>query len=609
MLGLAPRKLHPKVPRFHGEGGKYRLTAAGGLAALSLDALTSVVYGPEAIVLALVAAGVSATSATLPIALVIAGLLGVLVISYRQVIAVHPNGGGSYAVAKEDLGRRTSLLAAASLVVDYILTVAVSLAAGAASLASAFPALGDHLLAVCLTGLAVLTAVNLRGIADSARVLMAPMALFAAGVLAVVVVGLFRSHPVAVVGTAQTFHISEAFGVLLLLKAFSAGCTALTGIEAIANAVPMFREPRVRRAQHTEVLLGVLLATMVLGLVLLIRRHHVVPREGVTIVAQLAAGAFGTGWVYYAFTLITTLALALAANTSFGSLPVLMSLLAKDNRLPHLFSLRAERPVHRFGVVALALVACVLLVAVDAQLHRLLPLFAIGVFVGFTISQIGLVRYWKTRRPDGWVPRVAVSAFGAALTAVAGVVLLTTKFVSGAWFVALVVPLCMLLFSRIEHYYTSVTNALNRRRTLRPPVPVPTTVIVPLGEVDEIAERALTAACSLASDVVVVTAQDEQQKAEAMREKWARWNPGVRLDVISSPEHTLVRPLMAYVERAVGDGKHVAVLIPQVEPQHRRYRVLENQRGLLLAGLLSTRGQVIVCLLPVRVGPADLVSE
>lgn len=341
--GLARRELRPRVPLRHGEGDKYRLTSIEGLAALSLDALSSVAYGPEAIVLVLVAAGTGALTATLPVTLVIAALLAVLVVSYGQVIAVHPDGGGAYAVAKKDLGPTTSLLAAASLVVDYVLTVTVSLAAGAASLASAFPSLGSHLLAICLIGLALLTAVNLRGVAESARVLMLPTALFVVSILGIVVLGLLRGHPVAVVGTAHPVHATEALGILLLLKAFSSGCSALTGVEAIANGVPSFRDPRVKRAQRTELMLGALLGVMLLGMALLIQRDRVAPRGGVTVLAQLTAGAYGTGWPYYATNLVVTLALALAANTSFGGLPVLMSLLARDHRLPHFFGLRAER--------------------------------------------------------------------------------------------------------------------------------------------------------------------------------------------------------------------------------------------------------------------------
>ncbi|MCX5092057.1 APC family permease [Streptomyces sp. NBC_00365] len=598
--GLARRELRPRVPLRHGEGDKYHLTSIEGLAALSLDALSSVAYGPEAIVLVLIAAGTSALSATLPVTLVIAGLLAVLVVSYGQVIAVHPDGGGAYAVGKKDLGPTVSLLAAASLVVDYVLTVTVSLAAGAASLASAFPVLGSHLLAVCLIGLALLTAVNLRGVAESARALMLPTALFIVSILGIVVLGLVRGHPVAVVGTFQSVHATEALSVFLLLKAFSSGCSALTGVEAIANGVPSFREPRVKRAQRTELMLGALLGLMLIGMALLIRRDHVAPRGGVTVLAQLTAGAYGTGWPYYATNLIVTLALAFAANTSFGGLPVLMSLLAKDHRLPHLFGLRTERPVYRWGVMTLALLAAVLLIAVNADTHRMIPLFAIGVFTGFTISQIGLVRHWAGQRPHGWLRRAVLNGVGAVLTAVAGVVLLATKFLEGAWVVVVAIPLLMLLFARVQRYYTVVGRELGLGE-VPPPVRVgDSLVIVPVGEVSRLTQYALSAARALGQEVVAVAVHADPAKVRALRESWDRWNPGVRLDVVDSPQRSLVEPIVDYVRRAAEEGRQIAVLIPEVEPLHRRYQILQNQRGLLLAAALRARTDVVVCVVPYR---------
>ncbi|MEU1161629.1 APC family permease [Streptomyces sp. NPDC005921] len=599
--GLARRELRPRVPLRPGEGEKHHLTSLEGLAALSLDALSSVAYGPEAIVLALVVAGTGALSAALPITLAITFLLAALVVSYGQVIAVHPDGGGAYAVAKADLGATASLLAAASLVVDYVLTVAVSLAAGADALASAFPAFAHDKLIVCLIGLALLTAVNLRGVSESARVLMLPTVLFVVAILGVVLLGLLRPHPVAVVGTAQPVHATEALTALVVLKAFSSGCSALTGVEAIANAVPTFRTPRVERAQRTELMLGALLGTMLVGLAVLIHRDQVAPRGGVTVLAQLTAGAYGTGWPYYATNLLVTLVLGLAANTSFGGLPVLMSLLARDHRLPHLFGLRAERPVYRYGVVALALLAALLLLATDADTHRLLPLFAIGVFIGFTLSQAGLVRHWATGRPAGWKRRALINGTGALLTTLAGVILLFTKFLEGAWVVVIAVPLMMLLFARIQRYYTEVGKELGLGRIPEPP-PRRTTslVIVPIGEVSKLARHALGAALALGDEVVAVAVHDDPGACRALEEAWQRWNPGVRLDVIDSPHRSLVQPVVDYVRRAAADGRQVAVLIPEVEPRHRRYEILQNQRGLLLATVLRARTDVVVCMLPYR---------
>jgi amino acid transporter len=599
--GLAHRQLRPRVPLRPGEGEKHHLTSLEGLAALSLDALSSVAYGPEAIVLALVVAGTGALTATLPITLAIVFLLVVLVISYAQVIAVHPDGGGAYAVAKKDLGPTTSLLAAASLVVDYVLTVAVSLTAGADALASAFPALAGDKLWVCLAGLAVLAAVNLRGITDSARVLMLPTALFIAAILGVIVLGLLRTHPVAVVGTAESFPAQESLGLLLILKAFSSGCSALTGVEAIANAVPTFRTPRVRRAQSTELMLGALLGTMLIGIAVLIRRNHVAPRGDVTVLAQLTAGAYGDGWAYYATNILVTVVLGLAANTSFGGLPVLMGLLARDHRLPHLFGLRAERPVYRYGVLALALLAALLLLATGADTHRLIPLFAIGVFIGFTLSQLGLVRHWATERPAGWRHRALINGTGAVLTTLAGIILLTTKFLEGAWVVVVAVPLMMLLFARIERYYATVGRELGLGRVPEPPDRrTGSLVIVPLGEVSKLAQHAITAALALGDEVVAVAVHADPEKSRALEEAWDRWNPGVRLDVIDSPHRSLVQPIVDYVLRVAADGRQVAVLIPEVEPLHRRYEILQNQRGLLLATVLRARTDVVVCMLPYR---------
>jgi amino acid transporter len=599
-FGTVSKKATPRVPQRHGEGNKDHLTSFGGLAALSLDALSSVAYGPQAIVLVLVAAGTSALRLTLPITLAIAGLLAVLVVSYCQVIAVHPDGGGAYAVAKKDLGATVSLLAAASLVVDYVLTVAVSLAAGAASLASAFPSLSHHLLTMCLLGLILITAVNLWGIAESARVLTLPMVAFLSAIFGVIIVGLTRSHPAAVVGSAQPVHISEALGAIVILKAFAAGCSALTGIEAIANGVPAFREPRARRAQRTELMLGALLGAMLIGLSVLIRREDVAPRGGVTVLAQLTAGSFGTGWAYYAANIAVTLVLALAANTSFGGLPVLMSLLSDDNRLPHLLGLRAERPVHRYGVIALAVLAAVLLVAVDASTDRLIPLYAIGVFIGFTISQTGLVRHWYRHRSPRWMLRAALNGSGAVLTATAAAVFIATKFTSGAWVVVLTVPALMLLFSRIQNYYQAVGLELELGAHPHRPLPAKRLVIVPVGSISKLTQHALHAALSLGDDVIAVSVHPEAEQGAAFRAEWDHWNPGVRLDTLSSPHRSLVHPIVDYVRQAQQGNRQVAVLIPEIQPRRWRYRILQNQRGLLLATVLRASTDAVICTIPYK---------
>ena len=602
-MNEVPRIADPRVRRERAED-RHKLTAMGGLAALSLDALSSVAYGPEAIVIALVGAGAAAVSYVLPIAAAITALLIVLVISYQQVIAVHPDGGGAYAVAKKDLGRWASLLAAASLVVDYVLTVAVSLAAGAASLASVFPALSSHLLALCLAGLAILTVLNMVGIAESAKALMLPTVVFVVCIFGTIVLGLTHPHPIAVIGAPVPIQPVEAFGVLIVLKAFAAGCSALTGVEAIANSVPAFRAPAIKRAQHTELGLGILLGLMLIGLALLIRLHHVVPRANVTVLAQLSAGAFGTGWPFYLTNLSVTLVLGFAANTSFGGLPVLLSLLSKDNRMPHLFGLRAERPVFRYGVGALALCAAVLLVVTDANTNRLLPLFAIGVFVGFTISQAGLMHHWCGARDRGWVPRALLNGTGAVLTAAAAVIFMASKFTEGAWLLLIILPLLIMLFDHIERYYRAVAEVLGLGRLPDRPAShrADVMVIVPVTDVSRLAEVALSTALGMGGQVVPVTVDLEHEATRSLCAWWREWDPGVELRVLPSPHRSLVAPIVGFVNKNLRAGHHVTVLLPEVEPRKRRYQLLHNQRGLVLATALRARTDAVVATLPFRLG-------
>ncbi len=595
-----PRRHRRRAGKHADEG--HELGTLTGLAALSLDALSSVAYGPEAMILVLIAAGTGALRWTLPLILVITGMLALLVISYTQVIKAHPDGGGAYAVAKRNLGRFPAQLAAASLVIDYVLTVAVSLAAGAASLASVFPGLAHHLLLVALIALALLTAVNMFGIAESARFLMLPTVIFIVSVLAMIVVGLLRSHPVALIGKYHPYPTTTtvALGIVLILKAFAAGCSAVTGVEAIANGVPAFRQPRIRTAQRTEISLGVLLGVMLVGIAIQIHVHHVVPRDGVTILSQLTAGAFGTGWPFYVSNLAVCAVLGLAANTSFGGLPVLMSLLAKDHRLPHVFYLRAERPVYRTGIVALAFLALLLLVAVNAETERLIPLFTIGVFVGFTISQVGLVRHWLAERSPRWRARVAVNGAGAVMTAIAVVVFLSTKFLAGAWVVTIAVPVLMFMFSRTESYYKEVARELKLGKTPPPPRKRDSVVLVPTSTVNLLTQRALSAALSLSETVVAVAVAGNEAECQRVKRAWDEWKTGVPIEVLLDPHRSLVRTVLRYIESIQNEDAVIVVLIPEIIPNKRRHEILHNQRGRLLEAVLKARTDVIVATLPFR---------
>ncbi|MCD9141857.1 APC family permease [Streptomyces albireticuli] len=605
----------PDTGAGHSADDRHRLTATQGLAALSLDAMASVAYGPEAIVLVLAAAGAHGLGFTLPVTLAIAALLAVLVASYRQVIAAFPDGGGSYAVAKKHLGRRTSLFTAASLVLDYVLNVAVSVTAGVAALTSAVPSLYDDRLWICLGVLALVTAVNLRGIVDSAKAFIVPTAVFVGSILTVIVVGLFRDAPAsteAAAGHASALSDNATtVGALLLLKAFSAGCSALTGVEAVANAVPSFRAPATRRAQRTEVALGALLGVMLIGLSVLIGRFHLQPVEGVTVLAQLADASLGHNWAFYLVQFATVVLLALAANTSFGGLPVLMGLLARDNYLPHVFGLKAERQVHRHGVLALAAVSALLLVLSGGDVNTLVPLFAIGVFVGFTICQVGMVRHWLRERSAGWRGRALLNGFGAVLTGVSAVVVTATKFTEGAWLIVLALPLLVAVFEAVHRAYGRIGERLGLGRVPEAPRRCRSVVVVPVSSLSRLTSKALTAAVSLGDEVVAVTvAQPDaegRRAAESLRRDWELWDPGVTLVELPAATRALGRPIVAYV-RELADrhpDDRVTVLIPEVEPARLWQRMLQNQRGAVVAHAVRRDTDAVICRLRFRVEAHD----
>jgi amino acid transporter len=585
---------------------QHRLTAVQGLAALSLDALSSVAYGPEAILVVLVAAGATAMHYALPITGAIVVLLAVLVVSYRQVIEAFPNGGGAYAVSKAHLGTQASLVAAASLIVDYVLNAAVGVSAGIEALYSAFPELYGARVWLCLGVLALITGLNLWGVAESAKVFTVPTLLFILSMAAVIVGGLIRSNP-AVTLNHQFGSSTEAVGILLLLKAFASGCSALTGVEAIANAVPEFRTPRARRAQHTEVGLGVLLGTMLVGLGILIRKFHVVPHSNVTVLAQLTEASLGHNIVFYAIGLITTVLLALAANTSFGGLPVLASLLAKDNFLPHMFGLRADRQVHRTGVIVLAVLAAALLVASVGSTQALIPLFAVGVFVGFTLSQLGMVRHWRAQRTRGWKMRATINGFGALLTALTTIIELVSKFTEGAWLIVIVIPGLVLLFNRVHLTYGRIGALLGIGQTPRPPAKEKSRVVVPVAGISRLTTEGISTALSLSDDVVAVTVvfadPDEEAADVSFRQHWEDWHPNVPLVALHSVHRSIAKPIVKYLCQLEDEDKYhrLVVLIPEVQPKKFWYYLLFNQRGVILdRAIRRGTGNVVLCRLRYR---------
>ena len=601
------------------ESSKEEIGSVEGLSALSLDALTSVAYGPEAILIVMAGAGVAALRVMLPITVAIVALLAILIVSYRQVIDAYPGGGGAYAVTKDNFPRGVSLFAGAALIVDYTLTVAVSIAAGVAALTSAFPSLRPVTVPLCLGILALITILNLRGVAEGARAFLLPTVLFIVGLLAVLAVGLV--HPLAahvpqpgrpIVATTGL----ETLAVFLVLRAFASGCSALTGVEAIANGVPLFKKPRVARAKRTELLLGVFLGAMLLGIAVLVERFHIEPRVGQTVLSQVIAASVGRGWAYYVMSLTITVTLALAANTSFGGLPVLGSLLARDNYLPHLFALRGDRLVFGNGIWALTIMAAALLIAVGGNTNALIPLFAIGVFIGFTLSQAGLVVHWRRTGPAGWRRRAALNAVGAVVTGACTVIFLVTKFTSGAWVVVIAIPLFMLLFTRIGAYYGRAKKLLALGEVPAIPHGRPTLVIVPVADVSRLTAQAIGEAESLGQEVIAVTVAFDEEgggglpagragelgaalghgpRVAELERVWRRWHPGVPLRVLHTPYSSIVQPIVEFIDRLrLERTDQIVVLIPYVVPDWPWHWVLHNQLDHVLSQALRSRTDVIV---------------
>jgi len=580
------------------------ITPVEGLSALSLDALTSVAYGPQALLVALGAGGLAALRVAPWITLAIVALLVLLVSSYIQVIGAYPSGGGAYAVARDNLGTTLTLLAGASLVVDYVLTVAVSIAAGVGSLVSAFSGLAPYTEVICLAILALITVLNLRGLGESARAFLLPTMAFIVGTLVMIAIGLV--HPLDPnlhqPGSSQVAaHALEAVGILLVLKAFSAGCSALTGVEAIANGVPLFRQPRQERARTTEILLGVLLAVMLLGLAVLVQRFHVEPRTNDAVLNQIISYAIGRGWAFDGLSIIVTMVLALAANTSFGSLPVLASRLAEDNRLPHAFAIRGDRLVFNYGIWALAGLAAAMLLVTGGNTDSLIPLYAIGVFTGFTLAQSGMVHHWWKVHSPGWHRRATLNGAGAATTGVATVIFIVTKFLEGAWIVVVAIPLLILLFMRVHGYYDLVAREIRLDKKPGKPKACEVTVVVPVNNVSRLTQEVLGEALSLGDHVVAATVvfEDQEERGERIEQEWKEWDPGVELTVLRSEYHSAVRPLVQYINSLKPSPAHkVVVLIPVVLPRKWWHSLLHNHLDYSLTAALKHRHDVVVAKMP-----------
>ena len=580
-----------------------RLSRVTGLAVLSSDALSSVAYATEEILRVLILTGAAALTLSAPIAIVIATILAIVVFSYRQTIHAYPTGGGAYIVAKDNLGELPALIAAASLLIDYILTVAVSIAAGVAAITSAFPQWHVNRIELTLGFVVVLMVGNLRGIRESGNIFAIPTYFFIVTTLGLIGVGIWRvvSGDVQPVVTPDPVRSEGAsLTMFLVLRAFANGCTAMTGVEAVSNGVPAFRPPEAKNAAATMLMMAVLSIAMFLGITLLSQTYHILPSERETVVSQLARGVFGDrGAAYYAVQAATMLILVLAANTAYADFPRLASILARDRYVPRQFMNQGDRLAFSNGIVGLSAFAGVLLVAFGGDTHSLIPLYMIGVFVSFTLSQAGMVLHWRREGGAGWRTSAAINGAGALVTGVVLIVVAITKAAEGAWIILLLIPLNVVLFRVTRRHYDIVASQLTlrgwQRRARRH-----NTVLVPISGIQRAVVGAVDYARTLSSDVRAIYVNLDTSATEHLKREWEQWGDGVPLVVLQSPYRSLMEPLLDYIERVSAEQPegYVTIVLPEFVPARWWHHLFHNQRALLIKGALLFKPNTVVTSVP-----------
>ena len=577
-----------------------RLTKTVALAVFSSDALSSVAYATEEILLILTLAGAAAAHLAVPVAVAIAALLLVVAVSYQQTIHAYPSGGGSYIVARANLGATPGLTAAAALLIDYVLTVSVSVAAGVAALTSAVPDLYAHRVALGIGFVAIIAFANLRGVRESGRVFAVPTYLFIATFTVLVATGLWR----LIQGDLAPLpaHAADAAAPLtwfLVLRAFASGCTALTGIEAISNGVPAFKPPESRNAAITMGWMAGILGALFLGITALAWGLRVAPSADETVVSQIARALFGTGTFYFLVQGSTMLILVLAANTSFADFPRLSSLLSRDHYAPRQLTTQGDRLVFSNGIIVLGGLAALLIALFRGDTHALIPLYAVGVFISFTLSQAGMVRHWLGERGAGWRRRLIINGTGAVVTGVVTLVIAATKFTHGAWIVVLLVPVMVLAFRAVHRHYEALAQELSLEHLAEEP-PVTNTVLVLVGDLHMGVVRALRYAQSLSPNPKAVYVELDPTRTLRLEERWAKGGCGVPLVVLSSPYRSVLGPLFEYIDRVKSQAPHgvITIVIPEFVPSHWWQHVLHNQTAFLVKGALLFREGIVVVNVP-----------
>jgi amino acid transporter len=584
--------------------GEQKLNKTKALAILSSDALSSVAYGPEQILLVLITISAAAFWYSVPIAVGVIILLTALILSYRQIIFAYPHGGGAYVVSKENLGLNPGLIAGGSLLVDYILTVAVSVSAGTDAITSAFPNLHSYNVPIAIVFVILITILNLRGVTESATFLAYPVYLFVLALFILIGVGLYN---IVTGGVSPNLHTPigtpvAGISLFLLLKAFASGSSALTGVEAISNAIPNFKDPAPNNAAKTLMAMGTLLALLFSGIVFLAYYYGITPRVEVTVVSQIAEETFGRNFMYFFIQSTTALILILAANTGYTAFPLLAVNLAKDKFIPRMFTIRGDRLGYSNGIIILGLSSIFLIIAFGGHTEHLIPLYAVGVFIPFTLSQTGMMLKWIREKPVGWVTKLIINSVGALISLIVTLMFFLTKFAQ-VWSVLVFLPIIIFIFHRIRKHYDAVGDQL-RITTCKPAVPIEGNVlIVPVAGITHVVENSINYAKSLGvNQVIAVYVAFEREDEKKFEEKWKQWQPDVRLVTLHSHYRSIIQPLTKFVDivqhKASESNYRVTVVIPQFIPKEGWHNILHNQSSFLIKAFLLYRRNVIVTTVP-----------
>jgi len=578
-----------------------RLSKTTGLAIFASDNLSSVAYASEEILRVLMLGGVAALSFASPIGIALAFVIAIVIYSYRQTILAYPQGASDYIVAKDNIGPVAGLTAGGALLIDYTLTVAVSVSAGVAALTSAVPELFPYRVVLCVAAIAMIAIGNLRGVRESGQLFALPSYLFIGGFGALIAVGLARwaFHEPSAAVVARPMEPLAGLSAFLVLRAFASGAVALTGIEAVADGVTAFKPPEVKNARTVLAVLGAIMIALFVGTTILADLYDVIPKDEETVVSQLAWQVFGGGPVYYYIQVVSMLILVLAANTAFADFPRLAFFMARDGYLPRQFGNRGDRLVFSNGVVMLGVIAIVLVVIFRGSTHALIPLYAVGVFTSFTLSQSSMVRRWLRARPAGWGWRVAINGTGAITTGTVLCVVAATKFVAGAWIVMLLLGLFMLMFLAIKSHYADVAGQLSLEDYDGPP-PMSHSVLVLVGDLHRGVVEALQYARTLSPQAKAVYVELDPEKTRRLEEKWVKHGLGVPLIVLTSPYRSLLGPLLDYIDhlRARDERHMVTMVLPEFIPARWWQHLLHNQTALVIKGALLFRRNVVVTDVP-----------